>query len=90
MNIQSEEPKRLLKNRINRLEGQLRGISRMIEDEKTCSEVLQQLAAARSALQGTIDVYLEEMVNNCLIDDRVDPETRRALAKEMIAVIHKA
>ena len=89
MNIQSEEQKHMLQNRINRLEGQLRGISRMIDEERECGEVLQQLSAARSALQGTIEVFLEDMVRNCLLEDGIDTETRRKLAGEMLALVRK-
>lgn len=89
MNIQSEEQKHMLQNRINRLEGQLRGISRMIEEERECGEVLQQLSAARSALQGTIEVFLEDMVRNCLLEDGIDTETRRKLAGEMLALVRR-
>lgn len=89
MNIRTEKQKRSLQNRINRLEGQLRGISRMVGEDRECSEVLQQLTAARSALQGTIDVFIEEMVRECLIEDSVDPETRRRLASEMLAIVRK-
>lgn len=89
MNIQNEEQKHMLQNRINRLEGQLRGISRMIDEERECGEVLQQLSAARSALQGTIKVFLEDMVRNCLLEDGIDTETRRKLAGEMLALVRK-
>ena len=89
MKINNDNQKRLLQNRINRLEGQLRGISRMIDEERECGEVLQQLTAARSALQGTMEVYFEEMVKGCLIDDGIDPETRRQLADEMLAIVRK-
>ncbi len=89
MNISTEEQKRQLQNRINRLEGQLRGISRMIGEERECGEVLQQLTAARSALQGTIEVFIEEMVQNCLMDENIDPETRRKLVGEMMATVRK-
>lgn len=89
MNISTEEQKRQLQNRINRLEGQLRGISRMIGEERECGEVLQQLTAARSALQGTIEVFIEEMVQNCLMDENIDPETRRKLVGEMMGTMRK-
>ncbi len=90
MKIKNENQKHAIQNRINRLQGQLTGISRMIDEERECGEVLQQLTAARSALQGTIEVYIEEMVKDCLIDDGVDPETRRKLAGEMLAIVRKA
>ena len=88
--MQTEAQKRSIQNRLNRLEGQLRGINRMIAENKDCSDVLQQLTAARSALQGTIEAYLADTVNQCLLADEVDAETRRKLAAEMLAVIHKA
>ncbi len=88
--MQTEAQKRAIQNRLNRLEGQLRGINRMIGENIDCSDVLQQLTAARSALQGTIEAYLADTVNQCLLSDEVDGETRRKLAAEMLAVIHKA
>jgi len=90
MKISNENQKRVLQHRINRLEGQLRGINRMIDEERECGEVLQQLTAARSALQGTIEVFIEEMVTDCLIAEQVDTETRRRLAGEVLAIVRKS
>ena len=90
MKISNENQKHVLQNRINRLEGQLRGINRMIDEERECGEVLQQLTAARSALQGTIEVFIEEMVTDCLVAEQVDAETRRRLAGEVLAIVRKS
>jgi len=90
MKISNENQKRVLQHRINRLEGQLRGINRMIDEERECGEVLQQLTAARSALQGAIEVFIEEMVTDCLIAEQVDTETRRRLAGEVLAIVRKS
>lgn len=90
MKIRNENQKRVLQHRINRLEGQLRGINRMIDEERECGEVLQQLTAARSALQGAIEVFIEEMVTDCLIAEQVDTETRRRLAGEVLAIVRKS
>ena len=90
MKISNENQKHVLQNRINRLEGQLRGINRMIDEERECGEVLQQLTAARSALQGTIEVFIEEMVTDCLIAEQVDAETRRRLAGEVLSIVRKS
>lgn len=46
----SEEDKKTLIDRLARIEGQLRGVQRMIADEKDCEAIAQQLAAARGAL----------------------------------------
>lgn len=53
-------------NRLRRLEGQLRGLQRMVDEEKTCVEVMTQLASAKSALEATGDVILEIYVAMCL------------------------
>jgi DNA-binding FrmR family transcriptional regulator len=90
MTIKSETDKQRISNRLNRLEGQLRGINRMIAEDRECGEVLQQLTAARSALQGTINAYTEQMVNDCLLAEGLNAEERRQLAGEMLAVIHRS
>ena len=90
MTIKSVTEKQRISNRLNRLEGQLRGINRMIAEDRECGEVLQQLTAARSALQGTINAYTEQMVNDCLLAEGLSAEERRQLAGEMLAVIHRS
>lgn len=80
-------PHRKIENRIHRLEGQLRGINKMIEEGRDCREVLQQFTAARSALQSTMKEYLAEMVSECLVEDNVEHEARRKLADDLLAVI---
>lgn len=89
MKIQSAIEKQRISNRLNRLEGQLRGIQRMIAEERECSDVLQQLAAARSALQAAVAAYTEQMVNDCLLADDLGVEERRKLAGELLTVIYK-
>ena len=53
-------------NRLRRLEGQLRGLQRMVDEEKPCVEVMTQLASAKRALDATGDVMLETYVALCL------------------------
>ncbi|MPY66484.1 metal-sensitive transcriptional regulator [Deinococcus sp. SDU3-2] len=52
-------------NRLRRLEGQLRGLQRMVEEEKSCVEVMGLYASAKSALESTGDVILETYVEMC-------------------------
>jgi len=78
---------RKIENRIHRLEGQLRGINKMIAEGRDCREVVQQFTAARSALQSTMKEYLAEVVSDCLVDDNVEPAARRKLADDLLAVI---
>lgn len=55
-----------VKNRIKRIEGQLRGILRMMEEEKDCREVITQLSAARSAIDRTIGVIVSSNLIECV------------------------
>ena len=64
--IDREVQKTKILNRLRRLEGQIRGLQRMIEEDNTCVEVMTQLASAKSALDATGDVILETYVALCL------------------------
>ncbi|MDD7964983.1 metal-sensitive transcriptional regulator [Actinomycetospora lemnae] len=54
--------------RLRRIEGQVRGIARMIEDDKYCIDVLTQVSAATRALQNVALGLLEEHMNGCVVD----------------------
>lgn len=55
-----------VKNRLKRVEGQVRGILRMMEEEKSCQDVITQLSAARTALDRSIAVIVAENLKNCV------------------------
>lgn len=54
--------------RLNRIEGQVRGIKTMIQEEKYCIEILTQIKAIRSALKGLEMQILSGHVNHCLMN----------------------
>jgi DNA-binding FrmR family transcriptional regulator len=58
--------KEQLKKRLARIEGQVRGISRMIEDDRYCIDVLTQLGAVDTALEAVAIKVLEEHVRHCV------------------------
>ena len=55
-------------NRLARIEGHLRAVRRMVESDTPCPEILIQIAAIRSALNGAGRVILEDHVKSCLVD----------------------
>ena len=55
-----------LVNRLNRLEGQVRGVKGMVEKEVYCNDILIQVRAIRSALDSVSKLVLENHVRNCL------------------------
>lgn len=55
-------------NRLARAIGHLESVKRMVEDGRDCTEVLIQLAAVRSALNGTAKIILQDHIEHCLQD----------------------
>lgn len=54
--------------RLKRIEGQVRGLHRMVDDEKYCIDILTQVAAATSALQGVAVALLEDHMRHCVAE----------------------
>lgn len=69
--------------RLNRVEGQIRGIRRMIQEPRLCVEILQQLAAAEAALNRISLSIFRYHVEKCVPDDmnRTDAERQKCLAE---------
>ena len=62
----SPEDLKKLKNRLNRMQGQLNGISRMLDENRYCGDVLTQIAAVESALQAFGHLILKEHMETCV------------------------
>lgn len=67
--IRSEEEKRVLINRLNRIEGQIRGIRAMVEKDAYCPDILTQASAASAALGSFAKVLLSEHIRTCVAED---------------------
>jgi len=55
-------------NRLKRIEGQIRGLIKMVAEEKSCEEILIQISSAKSALHKTGQVILEGHLSHCVLD----------------------
>jgi len=78
--------------RLRRVEGQLKAIGRMVEEEVYCIDVLQQIAAVRGALKKIGTRLLESHVDHCVYDaiaSGTETERRRKV-DELVAVFEKA
>ena len=98
MKIQNTESKDKLIQRLKRIEGQVRGVQTMLEEERDCREIMQQLAAIHSAVQSTSRTFLQDYATSCLteMDDGVRLEAgaelkvkREKLVQDMIALLDK-
>jgi DNA-binding FrmR family transcriptional regulator len=54
--------------RLRRIEGQIRGLQRMVDEDKYCIDILTQVAAATKALQSVALGLLEEHLSHCVVD----------------------
>ncbi|MFQ5890470.1 MAG: metal-sensitive transcriptional regulator [Gemmatimonadota bacterium] len=63
-----EAVERALRNRLNRLEGQIRGINKMLSEHQSCDEILVQLAAAKSAVNGVARQLIEGHMETCVLE----------------------
>ncbi len=64
----SEQTLRQLRNRINRIVGQLNGIQKMLDENRYCGDILTQIAAAESALQSVGYIVLQEHMQTCVAE----------------------
>ena len=64
----SEEKKQNMINRLKRIEGQVRGISKMIENDIYCDDILNQFASVESALNGVKKILLESHLKSCIMN----------------------
>ncbi len=63
-----DERQEKMQARLNRIEGQVRGVSRMLEEQRPCIEVLQQLASVQAALRGVTKDVLRNYLERCATD----------------------
>ena len=64
-----EQELKQLKNRLNRIVGQLNGIGKMLDENRYCGDILTQVAAVESALQSFGYVILKEHMETCVIEE---------------------
>ncbi len=62
----SEESVKELLSRLSRIEGQIRGIQKMVKEKRSCDEILIQISAVRAALSGVAVRLLEDHVESCV------------------------
>lgn len=79
--------KKSLITRLNRVEGQIRGIKGMIEKDCYCDDVLNQITAATAALNGLSKLVLENHIRTCVVDKIKDDEN--GIVEELITTIDK-
>ena len=83
----SPEEHRKLVNRLSRIEGQIRGIKRMVEEDAYCIDILVQVAAANAALNSFNKELLSEHIKTCVTNDIKNG--KEETGDELVATIQK-
>ena len=77
--------------RLKRIEGQVRGLARMVEDDRYCIDILTQISAVNTALESLAFRILDDHVNHCVTGaiasgDEQDAETK---TRELLEAVHR-
>ncbi len=77
--------------RLHRIAGQVRGIERMLEEDRYCIDILTQIAAANTALESLAFLMLEEHVSHCVARALAsgDPDDAKAKSGELLEAVHR-
>jgi CsoR family transcriptional regulator, copper-sensing transcriptional repressor len=80
-----------LTRRLHRIEGQVRGIERMVEDDRYCIDILTQIAAVNTALESLAFRVLDDHVNHCVAGAIAsgDPEEAAVKSRELLEAVQR-
>ena len=73
--VHTAQEKKTVVNRLSRIIGHLEAVKRMVENDSDCSEVLIQLAAVRSALNGAGRLVLKNHIDRCIVEALEEGDT---------------
>jgi DNA-binding FrmR family transcriptional regulator len=83
--------KATLKKRLHRIEGQVRGIERMVDEDRYCIDVLTQISAVNTALESLAFKILDEHVRHCVAGALTsgDEDAAQDKTEELLAAVHR-
>ena len=77
-------------NRIHRIQGQLNGVIKMMEEEKNCKDVISQLSASKSSIQRLMGIIISENLVECVKMSEENSEDFQALINEAVELLIKS
>jgi CsoR family transcriptional regulator, copper-sensing transcriptional repressor len=92
MRTESDETRDEIVKRLRRIEGQVRGIQRMIEEDRACRDVLDQLAAIQQAVRGVSGIVAQKYALECIesIQENASDEHTQETAAALVDTILRA
>jgi len=83
----SNETKKKVSNRLSRLEGQIRAVRRMVEDGEDCEDIVTQLSAVHSALEGVTKLVMANFFMTCLEEAREKGESQEEAMERFVNLL---
>ncbi|MEA3335438.1 MAG: metal-sensitive transcriptional regulator [Chloroflexota bacterium] len=89
--MMDSDQERVVINRLKSIEGHVRGIQRMVEEDKYCIDVMRQIHAVQKALEGVSAMVLENHLNTCVTTAirGDDADERERMIDEIVGVFHE-
>lgn len=86
-----KQNKNAIAKRLSRLAGQVQGVSRMVEEDRYCVDILNQTAAIRSALRAVERLIIEDHARTCMEEAIVagDQDRQRIMFQEVVGLLEK-
>lgn len=79
-----------MKKRLRRLEGQVRGVLRLMDEEKPCKEVVAQLSAVRNAADKAIAHIVAENLQQCILEEQASGGDTSKIVQEAVELLVKS
>lgn len=77
-------------NRINRIQGQLNGVVKMMEEEKDCKDIITQLCASKGSIQRLMGIIISENLIECVKTAEENNESSQELINEAVNLLVKS
>lgn len=82
-----EKEYKALITRLNRIEGQIRGVKKMVEEDRYCIDIINQVAAVSAAINSFNKVLLSEHIKSCVVEDIKEGNSQ--MVDELCGTLHK-
>ena len=90
MKVPNTAVKKELQTRLNRIQGQIRGVQRMLDEDRECQEIVQQLTAVRAAVHNARLQFMRTYARDCLLQgSNLNEADRVALVDDLMNLIAK-
>ncbi len=89
MNFDNQKSRDSILQRLRRIEGQVRGVQNMIQEDRSCEDIIQQMTSIRAAVNSASIYLLQEHAVECLLNKESDRKDREEFVHSLSALFGK-